>query len=381
LAVRDLLLLGEVELCRTVAVERPAKAALLELPDIVVEVGGREPIRERIRISEAIEISGVCRLVRPRPLLPAFTGSRIIDLPKRRADVRLKLRFRHAGLLEIELIEKAVLVQVSEQLDTRRRSASGMGNAQPGDRAIPIRKEQRRVPHSGGAPIMVEQDGLLLAETLDKARDVGAHLLDRVGLDRITLVASAISAHVDGGHPIARFRKRCNLMAPRVPAFRPAMHQHDERSASSLRDPQPNAVGVDEGKFRFRVHRPLRKQHRLLSPKHDGLLYARRSFKAMTSKNDGLSFFTCVRCFDPTGKSVRFIRIGRSASQAPPRKILFFRFSERYGCVAASRRGTRGVCASSRNVRRDAMDALASPDERRSTRTAKSCGPDTPTLV
>jgi hypothetical protein len=41
----------------------------------------------------------------------------------------------------------------------------------------------------------------------------------------------------------------------------------------------------------------------------------------------------------------------------------------------------RGAYASSRTLRRDAMDALAAQDERRLRRTAKSCGPDTPTLV
>ena len=41
----------------------------------------------------------------------------------------------------------------------------------------------------------------------------------------------------------------------------------------------------------------------------------------------------------------------------------------------------RGAYASSRTLRRDAMDALAAQDERRLKRTAKSCGPDTPTLV
>jgi len=101
---------------------------------------------------------------------------------------------------------------------------------------------------------MSDQDGLLLAETLDEARDVGAHLLDRVGLDRTRLVAAAISAHVDGGNPITRCRKRRNLMAPGVPAFRPAMDQHDKGSFSALGDPQPNAIGIDEGKFHVCIH-------------------------------------------------------------------------------------------------------------------------------
>jgi hypothetical protein len=41
----------------------------------------------------------------------------------------------------------------------------------------------------------------------------------------------------------------------------------------------------------------------------------------------------------------------------------------------------RGVSRSSRTLRRDAVDALALQDEGRAKRTAKSCGPDAPTLA
>jgi len=72
LAVRDLLLLGKVELGRAVTVERTAKAALLELADIVVEVLFRHPVREWIGIDKAVEIFGVGRVARPRARFPAF---------------------------------------------------------------------------------------------------------------------------------------------------------------------------------------------------------------------------------------------------------------------------------------------------------------------
>src|SRR5205085_8196164 len=42
---------------------------------------------------------------------------------------------------------------------------------------------------------------------------------------------------------------------------------------------------------------------------------------------------------------------------------------------------TRGALAIVTNARRDAVDALASRDERGLKRTAKSCGPDAPTLA
>src|SRR5882724_3775791 len=51
-AVRDLRLLGEVEFGGAVTVERSAKATACEFPGVIVEVVGREPIRQRIRSEE-----------------------------------------------------------------------------------------------------------------------------------------------------------------------------------------------------------------------------------------------------------------------------------------------------------------------------------------
>jgi hypothetical protein len=48
---------------------------------------------------------------------------------------------------------------------------------------------------------------------------------------------------------------------------------------------------------------------------------------------------------------------------------------------APSRPHKRGGSRSSRTLRRDAVDALATQDERRLKRTAKACGPGAPTLA
>ena len=114
--------------------------------------------------------------------------------------------------------------------------------------------EKRRVPDDRRAPIVADQNGLSLAEALDQARDVGAHLLDRIGLDRSRLVAAAIAAHIGRGHAITGLRKSRNLMTPGIPALGPAVHQHDQRSLSRKSHAQLNAIGLDGHKFRFGLH-------------------------------------------------------------------------------------------------------------------------------
>jgi hypothetical protein len=65
----------------------------------------------------------------------------------------------------------------------------------------------------------------------------------------------------------------------------------------------------------------------------------------------------------PTGKSVRFIRSVFVLSQAIRAKIFFFRFSELYDLLCAIPARPRGADASSRTLRREAMDAEAVTDE------------------
>jgi hypothetical protein len=65
----------------------------------------------------------------------------------------------------------------------------------------------------------------------------------------------------------------------------------------------------------------------------------------------------------PAGKNISFNMSGKSPLQARPS------------------RPKRGALAIVTNVGRDAVDACVPKDERREKRTAKSCGPDIPTLI
>jgi hypothetical protein len=62
------------------------------------------------------------------------------------------------------------------------------------------------------------------------------------------------------------------------------------------------------------------------------------------------------------------------------RKIFLFRKIRKCDLFTLSRLGKRGVRVVT-NARRDAVDAVVSLDERRYSRTAKSCGPGAPTLA
>src|SRR5450631_2320284 len=74
-AASNLRLLGEVDLGRAVTVERSAKATACEFPGVIVEVVWREPIRQRIRVHQTVEVFRVGRLDRSGRRLPAFTRS------------------------------------------------------------------------------------------------------------------------------------------------------------------------------------------------------------------------------------------------------------------------------------------------------------------
>src|SRR5205807_8693313 len=143
-----------------VPVERPSKTAALEFTCIIVEVVTREPIRQWIGISQALEVFRVRRLPGSWSSLQAFARGPIVDLPQRSAHVDLELCLGDTRLLEIDLIEEAILVDVSKQLDARGRTPSGIGDAQTGDRANLFRKKQRCIPDNGRAPIVADENGL-----------------------------------------------------------------------------------------------------------------------------------------------------------------------------------------------------------------------------
>jgi hypothetical protein len=74
-------------------------------------------------------------------------------------------------------------------------------------------------------------------------------------------------------------------------------------------------------------------------------------------------------------------RCTSDATVRPVAQNICFRFPENYDCVAPSRRDAEGVSRSSRHVRLGCDGREDGARRASSARTAKSCGPDTPTLV
>jgi len=71
----------------------------------------------------------------------------------------------------------------------------------------------------------------------------------------------------------------------------------------------------------------------------------------------------------------------RKSCQVLSRKIFPFRFTEIYDCLCASRLHRRGVSRSSRTWEAGCDGRVGAPRRGALMRTAKPCGPDTPTLV
>jgi hypothetical protein len=125
---------------------------------------------------------------------------------------------------------------------------------------------------------------------------------------------------------------------------------------------------ADAARCPMRVRNALKSRHRARSCGYCDAAAAARSRhpqrRADESQND---------C--PTGKSPNCL-------SSPARKNIPVHFrpkSPLHPPYPALTRG--GVSRSSRTLRRDAMDADGATDESADSRTAKSCGPDTPTLV
>ncbi len=84
-------------------------------------------------------------------------------------------------------------------------------------------------PGHGAAPIVTDDDGLLLAEVFDDRHHIRHEHAHAVVLDALRLVTQIVTALVDGHDTVVR-RQCCHLMSPRVPEIRKAVDHDDERS-------------------------------------------------------------------------------------------------------------------------------------------------------
>ncbi len=96
-----------------------------------------------------------------------------------------------------------------------------------------------------------------------------------------------------------------------------------------------------------------------------------RSRRELPARTNSLSL---LRPIDPTGKSPK-------TCPAPSRKIFRFAIGANHLPVRRCPVPLRGALRNVTNAERDAVDADGAEDEQRRMRTAKSCGPDAPTLA
>jgi hypothetical protein len=103
---------------------------------------------------------------------------------------------------------------------------------------------------------------------------------------------------------------------------------------------------------------------------------SRRGEDAAPQDDGGDSFTTLGMS---TGGSARRANHLRTRNPVQPlREKYFALFLTQISCVFRASHPTRGALRTSRNARWDAMDAKFAKDDRKRSRTAKSCGPDAP---
>src|SRR6516162_2748434 len=146
-------LLLEIKLRCAIAVERAAEATLLKLMDVVVEVGRGKPVRKDVGIGKAVEQSRICRFVEPWAGLHSLAGGPVVDLAQAATHVRFQLGLGNPCGLEVELIEKAVLIDPPEEFNARRRPATGVRHAKTSYCTYFLGMKQRGIPDDGCAPI------------------------------------------------------------------------------------------------------------------------------------------------------------------------------------------------------------------------------------
>jgi hypothetical protein len=94
---------------------------------------------------------------------------------------------------------------------------------------------------------------------VNDADDVGRQVQDMIRLDRFRCVCLPIPALIRRDGTVAGIGKRCHLVPPRVPGFRPAMAKEDERALALLGQMHAYSVRIDKAVL-DRVQGDLRMQ-------------------------------------------------------------------------------------------------------------------------
>ena len=162
-----------------------------------------------------------------------------------RARIAAQFRLRQPRLLEIELIELSIL-RARHQACRRRLAARPERYAERCHRPEAVGPRESRLPGDAGAPIMPDDDGGRRTQGIKNADHVADEMQDRVLVDRLRRVTLAVATHIGGDDTEAGGGKGVDLMPPREPGFRKAVHQQHQRPLALLGDVDVDPVAFDD---------------------------------------------------------------------------------------------------------------------------------------
>ncbi len=160
------------------------------------------------------------------------------------ARVALEFRLGDPGRLEIELVGDRVIV-LRHGARRARRPARQKRHAEADHAAEPVRPQKRGVPGDRRAPVVPDDDRPLRPERVDDADHVADEMQDRVFVDLLGAVGTAVAAHVGRDRMVAGLGERVELRPPGTPGFGKAVTEDDERPGTRLRQRDADSVRLD----------------------------------------------------------------------------------------------------------------------------------------
>ena len=145
--------------------------------------------------------------------------------------------------LEVEDVEEAVAPDRLHQLRRRHRPLR-VRHAHADDGAHPLGVQPGEIPHDQGAPVVADEDGVVVAGGVEQPEQVAGEVVDAVRLDVARRAGRAVAALVGSEHVVPGVGERTDLVAPRVGALGEAVAQHDRRRrrVAGLDDVELDAV-------------------------------------------------------------------------------------------------------------------------------------------
>ena len=231
----------------TVVAERAEEAAVAELIAVVSHVGRGQPRpRQRRRGGNVGEKARPLHLAGLGGHRKARSTAAPEDLDDRVVGIGVEFGLCRTDRLEVEHVEEVVLVDHLEQLGRRRRPLHGR-HADTDNGAYTLGVEAGVVPHDQRAPVVADEDGVVVTGLVEQRVEVAGEMLDAVRLHRGRCARPAVAALIGCNRVIAGSREHRQLMTPRIGALGKAVAEHDRRvgRVARFQHVQVDVVDVD----------------------------------------------------------------------------------------------------------------------------------------